>query len=550
MKLHGEGRFGFGWQFLWLWAAIVAVVVCTIQARLPGWNPKSLWYDDLIYGAIIRAGFWDMITAPVHVAPGLFIIWRGLYELFPDPEWSLQLLPFACAIAAIPVMALVVRNLTRHDSLALLAAAVTALNPLLAHYSVFVHQYPFEFLVTALFLLAATQLRHDQSIDSHRFGRVAMAGSAAIFFAIPSVFISFPVVHLGAAASVARDWGRDRRRTVTVILTTAAYDIAVLTAYLLFRGRSHPRIREYFAHGFMPLDSVSSAWRFLTENGRRVLELSLPSWHLPSDPWDPVAVSWPLAIIGIGLVWLLARRQTRLFGFVAVCVYAALITASALHVYPLGARPRTDIFTFPVTIVLFAAGIHAVTAFVPKAALVRLVTVTVVVLFAVTRPVDVAYWDVNDAPLIDYLSVAVRQDDGVILSEGGTFLAAFYGQWPVEIAASHQSGSGIKATILRDRTLSTSSDKHITLFLAKSRPDRVWYVAFRTREKDLLATIENQGYRVHKALETRMGRLYLAVRLSRGDPSSTVGSINPSLRLPIDRLWDPPVAWSDIDPSP
>ena len=132
---------------------------------------------------------------------------------------------------------------------------------------------------------------------------------------------------------------------------------------------------------------------------------------------------------------------------------------------------------------------------------------------------------------LDYLSVAVRQDDGVILSEGGTFLAAFYGQWPVEIAASHQSGSGIKATILRDRTLSTSSDKHITLFLAKSRPDRVWYVAFRTREKDLLATIENQGYRVHKALETRMGRLYLAVRLSRGDPPSTVGSVNPSLRL-------------------
>ena len=33
---------GFGWQSLWLWAAIVAVVVCTIQARLPGLNPKSL----------------------------------------------------------------------------------------------------------------------------------------------------------------------------------------------------------------------------------------------------------------------------------------------------------------------------------------------------------------------------------------------------------------------------------------------------------------------------------------------------------------------------
>ena len=38
MKLHGEGRFGFGWQFLWLWAAIVAVVVCTILAIY--WPPR------------------------------------------------------------------------------------------------------------------------------------------------------------------------------------------------------------------------------------------------------------------------------------------------------------------------------------------------------------------------------------------------------------------------------------------------------------------------------------------------------------------------------
>ena len=57
----------------------------------------------------------------------------------PDPEWSLQLLPFACGLACIPVMALVVQSVTRDYGLAILAAALTALNPLLAHYTVFVH---------------------------------------------------------------------------------------------------------------------------------------------------------------------------------------------------------------------------------------------------------------------------------------------------------------------------------------------------------------------------------------------------------------------------
>ena len=106
-----------------------AIAVLAAWARLPGWNPDSLWFDDLTYAALIRADLWSMLTAPIHVAPGLFVIWRRFYELFPDPEWSLQILPFACALAAIPVMYHVVQRLTCDRSLGLLAAAVTALNP-------------------------------------------------------------------------------------------------------------------------------------------------------------------------------------------------------------------------------------------------------------------------------------------------------------------------------------------------------------------------------------------------------------------------------------
>ena len=120
--------------------ALVAVIVRAVVARLPGLDPASLWYDDLIIAATVRTDFWSMLTVPLHVSPGLLVVWRGLYTLLPDPEWSLQLLPFVCGIAGIPLMALVVRELTRDNGLALLAAAVTALNPLLARYSVFVHQ--------------------------------------------------------------------------------------------------------------------------------------------------------------------------------------------------------------------------------------------------------------------------------------------------------------------------------------------------------------------------------------------------------------------------
>ena len=237
------------WERGWRVASVVvtsAIAVRAAWARLPGWNPESLWIDDLVYGAIIRADLWSMLTAPIHVAPGLFVIWRGFYELFPDPEWSLQVLPFACAIAAIPVMFHVVHRLTGDRSLGFLAAAVTALNPLLAQYTVFVHQYPFDFLVTALFLLAAVTLFDDTSrVDPRRFATVALAAGIAPLFSVTSVLVSFPIMHVGALGAI-RDWRLNRSRALRVLGTTAAYDFAVLACYVLLRSRTNERVRGGF----------------------------------------------------------------------------------------------------------------------------------------------------------------------------------------------------------------------------------------------------------------------------------------------------------------
>ena len=209
-RIGSGANFGPGWNATVRGALVLAVVVVTVRAavaRLPGLDPASLWYDDLLIAATLRTDFWSMLTVPLHISPGLLVVWRALYALFPDPEWSLQLLPFVCGIAGIPLMALVVRELTRDDGLAVLAAAMTALNPLLARYSVFVHQYAVEFTMTALFLLAATRLYSGRKsdLDPRRFVRVAFAAGLAPWFSVTSVFISFPLVNLAAVYAI-RNW--------------------------------------------------------------------------------------------------------------------------------------------------------------------------------------------------------------------------------------------------------------------------------------------------------------------------------------------------------
>ena len=510
----------------WAWRAAPALAVAAVTlrawiARLPGWNPDSLWADDLTYGAVIRSqDLWNTITAPIHVAPGPLVIWRVLYALFPDPEWSLQLLPFTCGIAAIPIMGLVVRRLTGDDSLAVAAAALTALNPLLAHYTVFVHQFPFDFVVTALLLLAAATLRTGESgMDPKRFGWIALAGGSAIFFSVSSVFASFAIVNLGAVLA-AGGWTKDRRRTARILLTAAAYNVTVLAGYFLLRGRSNAMVRDYFATSFIPLDSVGRAWSSLLANGRQMLELGLPSWN-DVDLWNPATESWPLPFLGLGLVWLLARPSTRFFALVVACFYAAFAAASALGVYPMGAG-RPDIFSFPATIALFAAGIHVSTAALPQAGRFRLVAATAVVAIAVANPLRPVYWDVDDVHLVDVLESDLRPDDGLVLSPSGAFLVAFYGDWPVTITPSNRHTHGTMATVAREPTLylfrGPSQAADVTRFLDTTRPERTWYVAFRTGDSEarIIAAVEAQGYIVREVRETQRGRLYLAEQGSTG----------------------------------
>ncbi|MYD70499.1 MAG: hypothetical protein F4W89_07125 [Acidobacteria bacterium] len=493
-----------------------AVVFRAAAARFPGLNPPSLWYDDLVFGSIIRSErFLDVVTVPVHVAPGLLVVWRWMYALFPDPELSLQLLPFVCGIAAIPLTALVVWRLTGDAAITLLAGAVTSLVQLLAHYTVFVHQYSIEAAMTALFLVAATRLvRGGCDVDPQCFRRVALAGGIAAFFAVPVVLVTFPVVNLGVLYA-ARAWRERRRPALGIVWSAAAYNAMVAAAWLLLRNRSNPIVRADYADGFLPIDSVATAWSFLADQGGRLLMISLPGW---TEGWsfNPGEASWTLPFIALGLVWLLARRATRFFGLAVLGVFAARVVASALWIYPLGLG-RPDIFSFPVTICLFAVGIHAATAALPHAHTARVAVATAVVAFALVRPVGVAYWDSNGAPLVHHLAASAHEDDPVLLSASGGYLAAFYGPWPVTTRPAESSSSGTAVTVARDRTLylpRSGRDGEIAAeFLHQSRSsNRVWYLGHRLRSDRVVAALTTAGYSVSTVRASNNYRLFRGTR--------------------------------------
>ncbi len=510
-------------------------------ARLPGWNPESLWDDDVFYGSLIRGpDLYSLITTPIHSAPGLFPVWRAFYEVFPDPEWSLQILPFACGIAAIPVMALLGRRLTGNAALGVLAGALTALNPLLAYYTVIVHGYSFEFLLTALLLLGAVALSRSvlNGVYPWRFGWLAVGGGVAAFFSAASLLVSFPIVHLGALFAVASDRRLQHYGTLKVLFWSAAYDAMAVAAVLFMQRRVNATVKEDFAGGFMPLDSPTTALEFLATAGRKAVEMSMPNWTGQAAPNFslPETVSWPLPLMAVGLTWLLARRQSRFVGLALGGIYSAVVVASGLELYPLGVG-RTDIFTFPVGILLFTAGVWCVTDVLPRRSALRLLAAMTAVALVISRPVPVSYRDRNDARLVEQLAGSVQSEDYIMLSFFAGYLAAFYGPWDVDLIPHDTRSAGFVATIVHDKVLhlplrldyntpdenreQLADEEHrrvVRNFLEGQRPARIWLLAWHTHtfnDRDwvpnILSVLVDDGYRVERVQDATLGALYLAV---------------------------------------
>ena len=377
-------------------------------------------------------------------------------------------------------------------------------------YTVFVKQYTLGFMVTALLLWAAASLLDTDRIDPRRFARISLLSGVATFFSVTSVFTSFTLVNLGTWRGWRARFG-ERRNIHPILWTACAYNLLVLSAYVLLRNRANEHVQDAFSRGFVRLTSFDAAQGFIASRGRHLLEASLPSWT-DTRIWRPDTASWTLPILGIGLVWLLARRSTRTFGVVVLGFYGAFLAASALRVYPLG-LDRTDIFAFPVGICLFVAGIHALTAWIPKAALVRTALGVAVVAFAIYKPIPTAYWDVDDDRLIERLEVSISPEDGLILSGAGAYLASYYGNWPVEISNAVGRTNATQADIVRDRTLhlhpGVKRRTRVERFLKESRPTRLWYVAFRTgADEEVLDALADHSYVFNEVERSRRGRLY------------------------------------------
>lgn len=475
----------------------------TAWTRASGLDPRSFWFDDVYVASLTRLdSLATAVSVPAPAPPGFVgALWIS-GRLVSDPEIALQLIPFLSALLTIPLLAYLVVTVTGNHALGILSAGILALNANSAHYSIFVKPYVTDQLSTLVLLLVAVWVFRKR--ESSRLVAAALLGVVVVLWSFPSVFLSAALITVATLGTVRRS-GSVVMIGWSALWTAVGFGLLLGIEYLfVLSPRANAAHKNAWLDGFVPLESFASFWDFLASSGWSALQGALPLMLRPATPLVAVGLIW---LVAVGLIWLLTRREHRSLAVCLLLFFVAIVVGSALHLYPIsGGRPgapelsRTDLFSYPATILLFTLGIHAFTEKLPAGRWLNYALCTVVLWFAIATPLAVAYYPLNHSAFPKFLSARAAPDDVVILSINASYLAGFYSSWPIRTEPD-DNGAGFHVHLDRPRSLTLSSgtqgQDELEAFLATGRYEKVFY--FTTREQGripepLMTTLNRHGY--------------------------------------------------------
>jgi hypothetical protein len=468
-----------------------AATAWTAWHRAPGLDPQTLWADDIWVAALASLdSLWTAVGSPAPVPPGFLAAQWLARRVMPDLEIGLQALPFVCGLAVPLVVFAIVARITSSHALGLVALAVASLDPLAAQVSVFAKQYTLDALLTAALLWLAVRASARPASPP---ATLALAGLAAAPFSFPSLFLSMASVHVATLRLVVERAGR--RAIGRAVAIAAAFDVLLGLWYLIgLRPRVGPSMVRGWLHGFMPSDSLASAWEFVAGTALALVDQALPG---------AVAVAAPLVLVG--LLWLLARQEWRWTGLVIAAVYVGLLLAAALRLYPVatGYAGRVVLFSDGLLVCLAVIGLHALTRLVAWRSAANAATAAAAMMLVVAAPARVEYFEHDHARFVDALRARAAPDDVVVLNARAAHLVAAYGQWPVRLVPDG-SAERFHMRVERPRTLTLrpapegaiapEAFVELRALLLEAQPRRVFFFTTRRDFDSVLDVFDQMGY--------------------------------------------------------
>jgi hypothetical protein len=404
-------------------------VLIALVRRSSGLDPASLWLDDQWVALALRHASLAQIYA-LHIPTP--IGWSALAKLVvsvsPDPEWPLQIVPFAMGLLSIPLFCWVAGRVVSQPLALGLACLLVTCHPVAELYATRVKHYSLD-LVIGIGLLGLSVVALQRP-SARRLAGLAVVSLAASVVSFASLFTSLCCLHALTLDKLLRARVEPLQRSAArdYVLITLGFDAGVGALYAVyFAQQSSPAMKTFWQKYFLHFDSLHSVAMFFW---RSVLGFAMQA----VSAWLIVL----LVLVGFGVCALARDAVLRPLVWAFAALIAASLLAAALQVYPMGVE-RTSLFAYP-WFWLFAAvgGERALRRETRKPVLKRTLTlvlaayVTAVSLF---RP-RVVYSDVRDRQLIETFVKLHRDGDATLTHHLGLLALAYYGDRPLRLERS------------------------------------------------------------------------------------------------------------------
>ncbi len=432
-----------------LWYMSLSVVVMTMIAlmtRMQGLNPPSLFIDDLWQGLLSGASLPDQFRLRSSAPIAFTALLGTALRLIPDPELSLQLVPFLAGLALIPLMAWVVYRLTKNPPAAVLAAAMITFAPQVAELSIRVKQYALDALLVAVLLLLAIIVCEEKKY----FTLLVVAALTSLLFSFSSAVVSVLLISAFAVSHWRGLLKKAKNRWILVNLAVFFICTGLYYGFVL-SGQKNLGL-EVFWRGCFP-DSFQGFFSGLTA----LFKALVPKPENLSSQWvEPFRQALSFVYIGLaafGALMIVRKPAYRWLGICLVCLYPVLCMMAFLHLYPLGGG-RTDLFTYPVTILLISSGLAGLFESLKRKIwrMDRMLIVCAVFVLPFCIPSilgpKIYYRTGGKLPeMVSSAQAAMRPDDGLIVYPHCAFCFAYYSNWPVFLEPCDYYAAGFNPVI-------------------------------------------------------------------------------------------------------
>lgn len=476
----------------------VAVFMLLASVRLHGAiNPDSLWLDDQWVGALVKhASITELLEIMPPAPLGFLALLKAVTFCLGWGHWQLQLLPLAFGLAQVPLIGWIAWRATGRLSLGLVAAGLTIGSSTFLLQCIRIKQYTLEGLIVLVLIALAMACVHRPRAAT--FGALISAAILALLFSFTAapagmVIIDVLTLHL---LLLPRDQTSISRRAA--IIGCAAYNVITLTLIAMMHFQQPNELMfAFWSTYYMPIHDAGEWWSFMQLQGRRFFLGALA----PTMGW--LAYAAP-----IGIVLLLCSKQTRLIGLAFLLFYCGMFTLAALELYPIGGR-RTDVFSYPITILAIIAAVwalsrfHRFIRFLPQIVL----TIIIINMLLFAPGPSISYKRVTDRTAVEQINTLVQEKDGLIITPDSSWAVGCYGRWPVKLVRVAESTNGFIVVPRRERTSVVQEqlvrdaprpDRSVGAeqieSLLETSPNRIWCFAIGHIPQWVIEAVESHGY--------------------------------------------------------